>query len=165
MAEGTGARATRTARLISQPLIARVKKGQFRGPRVSKKLTLSRSWEPSAPPHNPTFPPPYPHHAPTVPPPYPFYDFKVASHMPDWGYSEYPKHSGCGAMSPSFRLLERGSVEGRQGLRKSKEMNGLRRLIGFRAPDCRQQRPVAGVKCTDCTSCFISIDCAGVESE
>ena len=96
-------------------------------------------------------------------------------------------HSDRGVMSTSFRLLESGSVEGRQGQRKSEELgefklhklqglNGLHRLPeadGSRKgrqshgleKGYRQQRPITGFNRANCTSCFISMACAGVESE
>src|ERR1039458_5489189 len=65
--------------------------------------------------------PPFPLRIPTVPPPFPFYASKVDSRPPDCRCTECPRHSGRGAMSPSFLWLESGRGEGRRGQRKSKE--------------------------------------------
>ena len=162
-------------------------KKRFRERRVSQKLTLFHLGEPPEPLLNPTFPSPYPHRAPTVPPPYAFHASKVASRPSDWRFLECPRQLNRGVMSPSFRWLERGSGHGWQSLRKSDQLgefklhklhrlNGLhrlheadgsregRRVRGLRE-GCRQRRPITGVNCADCIRCFISMVCAGVESE
>src|ERR1039457_5731699 len=68
---------------------------------------------------------------------------KVAFRPPDWKFSECPMHLDRGVMSTSFRLLESGSGEGRQGQRKSKEwaecklhkLHGLHGLHGLHEVD------------------------------
>ena len=130
-------------------------KKRFRERRVSQKLTLFHLGEPPEPLLNPTFPSPYPHRAPTVPPPYAFHASKVASRPPVWRYSECPTNSGPRIMSTSFRLLESGSGEGRQGQRKSKEwaecklhklhgLHGLHRL--HKADGSREGRRARGLE-------------------
>ena len=65
----------------------------------------------------------------------------MASHSPDWGFSECPRHPGRGVMSTCFRWVKSGTGQGWQRLRKCNELgefklhklhglNGLHRLHG-----------------------------------
>src|ERR1017187_1617292 len=89
-------------------------------------------------------------------PPYPLHAPSRQSRLPLWGFTERPRHSGCGAISASLRWQNRHGGRGRQELHKPNEFRGLNAFHGISEPGCQQGRRGVEVTCQVCATWLIS---------